>query len=301
MVGTPGHDAARRILLEKLGNSPLVPYSDRFELPYRVAGNSFTNLLGLLPGSDLELPPLLLGAHYDTCGPLPGGDDNAAAVAILLAMIEPLRAAQLERSIVFAFFDAEEPPHFLTEAMGSTHFYTHQRQGPIHCAVILDLVGHDVSIPGWEDLVFVSGVESDPGLRVPFQQAADRAQDIRLLPTLTRYIGDMSDYHAFRLDERPYLFFSCAQWPHYHERTDTPEKLNYAKMAALCATLTSIATRLCGQALDGPFESHETTDLELDHLRTIAGPVASQLGLSLNTRADIDQLVPHLVSLLHGI
>ena len=28
--------------------------------------------------------------------------------------------------------------------MGSIHFYGHQQDGPVHCAIVLDLMGHDV-------------------------------------------------------------------------------------------------------------------------------------------------------------
>ena len=59
---------------------------------------------------------MLLGAHYDTCDSLPGADDNAAAVAVLLDVAAQMPHETLERSVMLAFFDAEEPPHFLSLA-----------------------------------------------------------------------------------------------------------------------------------------------------------------------------------------
>jgi hypothetical protein len=32
----------------------------------------------------------------------------------------------------------------------------------VHCAIVMDLVGHDVPVLGMEDLVFLTGTESDP-------------------------------------------------------------------------------------------------------------------------------------------
>ena len=64
--------------------------------------------------------------------------------------------------MILAFFDAEEPPHFLQPTMGSIRFYEDQLQDEIHCAVIMDLVGHDVPVQGLEDLLFITGMESDP-------------------------------------------------------------------------------------------------------------------------------------------
>ena len=177
-VGTPGHDAARRYLLGRLSSLGLEPYHPLgFELPYRSAGQDFVNVLGRIPGKQPQLAPLLLGAHYDTAGAQPGADDNAAAVAILLAACEVLLAHSLERPVLLALFDAEEPPCFLSSAMGSTVFYTQQRTEDIHCAIILDLVGHDVPVPGLEDLVFITGMETDEGLaqilQVPIQQLCE--------------------------------------------------------------------------------------------------------------------------------
>ena len=71
-------------------------------------------------------------------------------------------------------------------------------------------------------------------------------------------MGDMSDHHIFRTLGLPYLFFSCGRWEHYHQRSDTPEKLAYGKMAAIATLLTEIA-RLCA-AQDFPKASeHDTT------------------------------------------
>src|SRR5690606_37898557 len=98
-----------------------------------------------------------------------------------------------------------------------------------HCAVVLDLVGHDVPVPGIEDLVFVTGMESDPDLVLDLTGAVD---GVRVQPVLNRYVGDLSDHHVFRTHQRPFLFLSCARWQHYHMPTDTPDRLNYDKMAA---------------------------------------------------------------------
>ena len=55
-----------------------------------------------------------------------GTDDNASAVAILLEVAKQLAAARPRgRGVIFASFDGEEPPYFLTEAMGSEHFARH--------------------------------------------------------------------------------------------------------------------------------------------------------------------------------
>ena len=90
--------------------------AEGFEAAYRHGEQDFCNLLAQVPGSDPSLAPVLLGAHYDTCDSLRGADDNAAAVAVLLEVAAQMADETLERSVILAFFDAEEPPHFLSLA-----------------------------------------------------------------------------------------------------------------------------------------------------------------------------------------
>ena len=80
--------------------------AEGFGAAYRHGEQDFCNLLA----------PVLLGAHYDTCDSLPGADDNAAAVPVLLEVAAQMADETLERSVILAFFDAEKPPHFLSLA-----------------------------------------------------------------------------------------------------------------------------------------------------------------------------------------
>jgi len=277
MVGTHGHAKAREFLVRRLSELDLFPYADHgFALAYRAGSTDFCNVIGSIPGHQPSLPPILIGAHYDTCGPLPGADDNAAAVAIALCVAERLITRRLHRSVVIALFDGEEPPHYLSPAMGSMHFYDHQRKGPVHCALVMDLVGHDVGVAGLEDLVFVTGMESDPLL--PAAAGAIQPDGIRVQPVLNRYVGDLSDHHIFRENERPYLFLSCGRWEHYHARTDTPEKLNYEKMLAIADYVTELTLRISDADLQGPFDGGDTLNLETAGVRAhfggLLGPAA---------------------------
>jgi len=299
-VGSPGHAKAQDYLCSRMHELGLEGYGgDGYRWPFEGkeahCGRHFTNLLGVLPGRYPERPPLLIAAHYDTCGPFPGADDNAAALAIALATVAPLRQASLERSVIYAFFDGEEPPFHLSPSMGSIRYYRDQRREPIHCALVMDLCGHDVPIPGLEDLLFITGAESDPGLAACLRRT-HALDGMRPVATLNRYIGDMSDHHVFRIHARPYLFFSCGRWPHYHQPTDTPEKLNYNKMQTITAYLVSLATRISGYALEGPFEEEDTLTLELELLDKAVGPFLDALGFRPRTRTDMDQMIQALLS-----
>ena len=132
-VGTEGHETARDYILGRLESLMVEPYlPEGFEAAYRHGGQDFCNILAQVTGSDPSLAPVLLGAHYDTCDGLPGADDNAAAVAVLLDVAAQMPHEPPERSVILAFFDAEEPPNFLSPSMGSIRFFEDQRISDIH-------------------------------------------------------------------------------------------------------------------------------------------------------------------------
>ena len=171
MVGTAGHDAARDFLLDRISVLDLRPYQgDSAELSYDGSGKRFSNLIAVVPGRNRGLAPILIGAHYDSVIRSYCADDNAAAIAIALLAAEKLTDSGLQRDVVMALFDAEEPPYFHSDDMGSKRFYREQRRPEgFHIALIMDLVGHDVElpIPGFDaaaGLLFLTGAESHASL-----------------------------------------------------------------------------------------------------------------------------------------
>ena len=278
-------------------------------MAYRDSEQKFFNLVGVVPCGNGVRPPVLIGAHYDSVIEAPCADDNAAAVAIALAAAAQLAGKELKRDVVIALFDAEEPPYFLGESMGSTRFYKEQMlpEG-VHAAIIMDLVGHDVSVPipgadkmrpGISDLICLTGSESHPDI-VDLVSRQDFGQLVPIA-TLNSNIGDMSDHHVFRTHGVPYLFLSCGRWKHYHQPSDTPARLNYAKMARISHLLVDLAVKLADAPLErksaaggGPVEC-DTVELELRLFREAFGPLIpmllARLGLErLETRDDLNNL-----------
>ena len=296
-VGSEGHRAAREYLVDRMTELGIRPYrDDAYELPYGGSGTEFVNLLGRIQGSTKDRDPILLGVHYDTCGPIPGADDNASAIAIVLAVVEKLRSVSLDRDLIISFFDAEEPPYFMTDAMGSIYFFSSQRTEEIACALILDLVGHDVPIPGFEDLLFITGMESHSQLENVIKSTGENSR-IRIVPALNSYVGDMSDHHIFRVNDVPYLFLSCGRWEHYHMPTDTPEKLNYQKMGAISEYLASLIVRCDSTQFLESTPGYDPTPTELQYMNSVFSDLFLQFGIpGLKSREDIDRVVRMMIA-----
>jgi peptidase M28-like protein len=332
VVGSAGHGKARRYLLARMEELGLEPYTGHsLELPYSGGAEKFVNLIGVVPGASPSAKPVLIGAHYDSVIPAPCADDNAAAVAIALAAAESLAKRKLRRDVIIAIFDAEEPWHFQGPLMGSIRFYQdHARKRGVHAALIMDLMGHDVvvpvetldmvpwfgrlgrllprvgtedvALPGVRDLFFMTGAESHPDL-ARMVDSVRMSRRLRLVATLNQYVGDMSDHGVFRTNGVPYLFLSCGRWRHYHMETDTPEKLNYAKMERMTRYLAALTETLAAEELaphlDGPVD---TVEFEIRGIRRACGialpRVLKLLGIErLETRADITTLATRLMGM----
>lgn len=310
-VGRPGHTSAERCVQTHLQRLRLEPYRGAsFALPYRSGDTAFTNFVGLIRGRDPSLPPILLGAHYDSVIDAPCADDNAAAVALTLEVAARIPPGRLRHDLVVALFDAEEPPYFLTPAMGSIRFHEDQTDGRgFHVALISDLVGHDVTLRSLGEatpadlrrLACVLGAESHPALPRLLDRSPPPA-GLGAISLLNAYAPDLSDHHIFRVKRHPYLFFSCGHWPHYHRPSDTPEKLNYTKLAALTRWVADLLPRLDDLGLSPPREdSVAATDHSAPYeaasiARALSPETLARLGIPApRSRADIDAFARRLL------
>ncbi|ADG09102.1 peptidase M20 [Caulobacter segnis] len=70
---------------------------------------SVQNLAGVLPGTQRDLPAVLVMSHYDSVHNSPGAADDAAGVAAALEIARALKAGgPAKRDVIFLFTDAEE-------------------------------------------------------------------------------------------------------------------------------------------------------------------------------------------------
>jgi hypothetical protein len=297
-VGGTGHAAARVFLERRFEALGLAPYDgDAYALPYTHGRQRLENLVATAPGRDPEAAPLLLAAHYDTVPSTPGADDNAAAIAIVLEVAARWSAAPGARPLVVASFDAEEPPYFRTAAMGSTHFVAHQQRRPVHAALVLDLVGHAVPLPGLAELLAIMGSESHPELadavaaRVPHSALA-------LVTLPNRFMPDMSDHHAFRLAGRPYLFLTGGHGPDYHRAGDVPEHVDARRLARTVDDVEALARDVAGRVL-GEAREHDTGTRDLEHLRRALGRARAD-ARGLRGVRDLDRVLRQMIASLHG-
>ena len=311
-VGQPGHETALEYIERRMSLIGLGFFKgNSFRVPYRAEGGDFTNLAGVIPGIDHEAMPILLGAHYDSAVDGPCTDDNAVSVAVILSLAEKLTQEKTGRTVIIAFFDAEERPYFGTEKMGSVRFYEdHCSKIEFAAVIILDAIGHnfeimvpvlDRTIRRIRQFLFVLGAESHSSLPGIVEEAASSAENLRVIPTLNRYIGDSSDYMAFRKAGQPYLFISRGNGRHTHTQADDMAWINWKAVGAVSDMTLKLIRNIDEEEMNEGRYKVVPFSFEIRLMKKAAGfllpvllPFLGIRSLTLRTRADLDVLAEKL-------
>lgn len=262
------------------GLSPLFPDGQYFQPipgpPNEQGGRTIQghNIGGILPGSDplLTNEVIIISAHYDHLGfndehIYPGADDNASGVSMLIEVARRLAQRPLARSVIVVAFDLEE-----RGLIGSRWFLAHPPcpRETIKYFLTADMIGRSL---GGLDLpvVFITGSERSPEVRsILSALPIDQTLEYALLGV--DLIGTRSDYGPFRDAQIPFLFFSTGEHPDYHSPRDTPDKIEYDKLASVSEMMGELVMRLANTPqVPGWTDTPETGMEEVDLVLRVTG------------------------------
>lgn len=235
------------------------------------------NVGGFIPGSDpvLRKEIIVINAHYDHLGMrrgviFPGADDNASGVAMLLESARHVAAMDIKpkRTIAFVAFDLEE-----NLLWGSRWFVSNAPWDieQIKLCLTADLISR--SLGGFDmPTVFVLGSEKAPALKQVLANVGT-PEGLEVAQLSIDMIGTRSDYGPFRDREIPFLFFSTGEHPDYHQPTDTPDRINPPKAAAIATLMRNVAIHAANMseapAWDGDRSLPETDVSEVEAVNRI--------------------------------
>lgn len=208
---------------------------------------------------------IVIGAHYDSFEDTPGADDNASAVAVLLGLAGMMKNIEnLPFDTELVFYACEEPPFFGGDAMGS--FKHAMSCSPVNTAfmICLEMVGFYSNKAGSQGyplsllrliygskanyLMLVSDFRSR-GVLSAMRKALKGSSMIykRFISPFKSFGMDWSDHRNYWSKKIPAIMVtdtSLFRNANYHQLSDTPDTLDYGRMAALTEDLLKIVENI---------------------------------------------------------
>lgn len=233
---------------------------------YQVAGKTARILYTTLEGTKNRTEPFVVGAHYDSVEGSPGANDNGSGVAAVLELARIMKSESPERTMLFAFFPNEEPPYFQTKDMGSLVFARgfHRDYLKFSGMMSIETIGYYSEQPGSQQypalirsfypstgnfIGFVGNTDSREMVNkaiTEFRLKTHFPSEAASLPGFIEGVG-WSDHWAFWQVGTPAIMVTDTavfRYPYYHKAEDTPDKLDYDRMARVVLGLKRVALTL---------------------------------------------------------
>lgn len=196
-----------------------------------------SNVLGFLPGNDEKLKKeiIVIGAHFDHLGlggqssmdpsPAPkihnGADDNASGTSLVLDLAQKLVKHNFKRSVLIAFFNAEEIGLIGSKNLVSSWGRYSESYGKIKGMLNFDMVGR------FQKEVALMGTGSAFEWNTLLSELNSRST--LPLKTKSSAVGS-SDHASFINQDIPALFYTTGAHSDYHKSTDDFEKIQFPMM-----------------------------------------------------------------------
>jgi hypothetical protein len=235
---------------------------------YEVLGKRCENLEVEVHGSDRSEEIILVGAHYDSVSGSPGANDNGSGYAAALALARMFYGKPLDTTLRFVFFVNEEPPFFQTEQMGSLVYARRcrERGEQVKAMLALETMGYYSDQKGSQAyppplgliypstgnfIAFVGNVRSMALVRNAvglFRKHAAFPSEGGALPGILPGVS-WSDHWSFWKAGYPGVMVTDTapfRYPHYHRPSDTPDRLDYERLARVVAGLEKVVAEWVG-------------------------------------------------------
>lgn len=233
--------------------------------PFRVRGTAYQNVIARFGPETRER--IVVGAHYDAAGPYPGADDNASGVAGLIELARLLGKTPLKTQVEMVAYSLEEPPHFAGSMMGSAvHADSLRRQGvPLRAMICLEMIGYFTDAPESQrfptaalkpfypstgNFITVAGKLGQGSLvrrvRKAMRSASPLGVESISAPASLPGIA-FSDHRNYWKAGYPAVMITDTAFyrnDNYHTRRDTPDTLDYRRMAMVVQGLRAAVVEL---------------------------------------------------------
>ena len=207
------------------------------------------------PAEKLDPEVIVVGAHYDSASGTPGANDNGSGAAAVIELARLLRDLDHKsgKRIRFVLFVNEEPPYFMTEAMGSLRYARAlaERRERVVAMYSLETIGFYSSEPGSQHypapfgliypdrgdfIAFVGMLGSRPLLQETLRSFRAHTAFPSIGGVAPGFIPGIawSDHWSFAEHGFQAVMVTDTalfRYPHYHLPSDTPDKVDSEQLA----------------------------------------------------------------------
>jgi Zn-dependent M28 family amino/carboxypeptidase len=230
---------------------------------YEVEGVKVRNIEVAIEGSENVV---VVGAHYDSAPGTPGADDNASGVAVLLELARMMKGKQTGRTVRFVAFVNEEPPWFQTQDMGSVRYaqMCKERGDRVRAMLSLEMLGYYSQEEGSQHypppfssfypevgnfVAFVGNTGSGSLVRrcvKVFRTSVKFPSEGAAAPASIPGVGFSDHWSFWQQGWKAVMVTDTAfnRYEHYHEGTDTVEKVDEERMALVTVGLVGVVEDL---------------------------------------------------------
>lgn len=235
---------------------------------YKVGENVCHNIETGIVGKSSRI--IVIGAHYDSVFGCPGANDNGSGVAALLALARRFAGKSAASTLRFVAFVNEEPPYFQTSKMGSFVYAgrCRERGDQIDAMISLETIGCFSDLPGSQNypapglgafypktgnfIGFVGDLRSRSLLRrtlSTFRAQEKIPSEGASLPSFIPGVAWSDHWSFWQNGYRAIMVTDTApfRYRHYHEPTDTPDKLDYDRFALVVSGMEAVIADLAGR------------------------------------------------------
>jgi Zn-dependent M28 family amino/carboxypeptidase len=235
--------------------------------PYLYGKETVANIVADIPFGKADSRVFLIGAHYDSLVGTVGADDNASGVAVQLEVARALASLKttedLDLTVRLVSFALEEPPAFATRSMGSRIYARKAKneQERIDGMICLEMVGYTCREPGCQSypfpLMFLGypktgnyiGIVGNTRSRKFTDALFQSFEKNELLPVVKLTVPwngylipnvRLSDHASFWDHGYNAVMVTDTAFyrnPHYHQTSDTMDKLDFSFMTQLVRSL----------------------------------------------------------------
>ena len=212
------------------------------------------NLIAEIKGTEQPEKILIVAGHYDSAVGTPGANDNGSGTAAMLALANHFQNAKPGLTVRFVGFTNEEPPYFQNRGEMGSWVYAelcNQRSEDIIGVISLETMGYFTDEPDSQNypepldqfypstgnfIGFVSDLASRPlqhRIIKTFREHAKVPSEGASLPSQLPGVG-WSDHWSFWQEGYQGIMVTDTapfRYPHYHETTDTVDKIDFVRFS----------------------------------------------------------------------